>query len=681
MDFKEFKGLQLKHVAKMLEKAQVLFTADVDKDALWDTYLTSFPPGTNEVFRQRREYDCSCCRHFIRSFGNVVAVIDGEIVTIWDFATGHNQFEPVVEALADKAKSTGISDVFVTKEAVFGTDKSHEQLADGTVVTWNHFGVKLPDKFVSKSDKTVPSLIGEYRDVRNVFKRSLEEISKDAIETVLDLISQKSLYKGEEWQGALTKFLELHNEYHNLPAEKRDVYCWTKSVEVGGAIGKIRNHSIGTLLIDLSVGVDVNEAVRKYEAIVAPTNYKRPKAIFTPKMVEQAQKTLEELGLLNALGRRFAAIEDITVNNILFANRGAAKKMKGDVFAELKKDVATSPKSFDKVDEVSIEHFVEHILPRTTKLEVFFESKLSGNLVSLIAPLDMDSKPLFKWSNGFSWAYNGNIADSMKERVKSMGGNVNGVIRFSLQWNDNGDNDNDFDAHCIEPGRNEIFFGSKNNYRTTGTLDVDIIDPVRQIANKTAVENITWSDINRMEEGLYVFAVHNYNDRGGKGGFSAEIEHDGQVYAYEYPQELRHKETVVVAKLKFNKRTGIEFVELLPSRSSSKDIWGIKTNQFHPVTVCMYSPNYWDEQSGIGHKHYFFMLDGCKTDDRPNGFFNEFLREDFMLHKRVFEALGSKMQVEQSDKQLSGLGFSSTQRNSIVVKVEGAISRIIKITF
>ena len=67
--------------------------------------------------------------------------------------------------------------------------------------------------------------------------------------------------------------------------------------------------------------MDLDVAVRKYEAIVAPTNYKRPKAIYSKKMVEEAQKEIEKLGYMDSLGRRFAKIDDITVNNILFSNK------------------------------------------------------------------------------------------------------------------------------------------------------------------------------------------------------------------------------------------------------------------------------------------------------------------------------------------------------------------------
>ena len=98
--------------------------------------------------------------------------------------------------------------------------------------------------------------------------------------------------------------------------------------------------------------------------------------------------------------------------------------------------------------------------------------------------------------------------------------------------------------------------------------------------------------------------------------------------------------------------------------------------------MVMMSPNHWESTgSAIGNKHFFFMLDGCANPDPARGFFNEFLKEELNVHRKVFEAIGSKVKAEYSPDQLSGLGFSSTQRDSILCKLSGKFNRVIKLTF
>ena len=65
LEFKIVKVALESHLNKMTERNEHLFEVDLDKDELWNLYLNSIPAEDNPIFRQRREFDCSCCRHFI----------------------------------------------------------------------------------------------------------------------------------------------------------------------------------------------------------------------------------------------------------------------------------------------------------------------------------------------------------------------------------------------------------------------------------------------------------------------------------------------------------------------------------------------------------------------------------------------------------------------------------------
>lgn len=681
MSFVEMRDKLIAHFNEMVKDVDCLFEVDVDKDTLWNLYLGSFPAGTNDIYRERRSHDCSCCRQFIRNIGGVVAIKDNELVTIWDFETGSTTYQPVVYALAKYVKSRSVTDVYISQFKKIGCLENYEQLDNGQVRTWNHFFLELPDRFILPRNASEGEYKGRKRDIANVFYRSLNEISEESLEVILELITSNTLYKGEEWKAPLTKFLEYKREFDLLPySDKlRRNYAWAKAAEAGPVIGKIRNHSIGTLLVNVSEGMDLDLAVKKYEQIVAPSNYKRPKEIYTKKMLEDAKKTITELGYLDSLSRRFATLDDISVNNILFSNKDAAKRIDGgmDIFEEMERSVVQNPKKFSKVEEVPVDKFVSDILPTVKELEVYLENKHSGNMVSLIAPQNKDAKTMFKWNNNFSWAYSGNMTDSMKDLVKAAGGKVDGDLRFSIMWNESGTDNSDLDAHCFEPNGGHIYYGSPKSRMTNGWLDVDIRYP----NGKVAVENISWPDKRFMRPGVYQLFVNQYQDRGSNDGFKAEVEFDGQIYSFEYNKPVRYKESIPVAEVTLNEKGEFSIKELLPSNLSSKDIWGVKSNQFVPVSVMMYSPNYWDEQDGIGHRHYFFMLKDCVNPESPNGFYNEFLKNELTEHKRVFAALGSKMAVMGTDDQLSGLGFSATKRDELIVKVKSNTERVLKIKF
>jgi len=513
-------------------------------------------------------------------------------------------------------------------------------------------------------------------------------LSVDATETVLELIKQDSLYRGNEFKPTLEKFLKLQKEYHAIPntidseGRQRDSFCWSQSV-IQGTPCRIRNSAIGTLLVNLSEGMELDKAVRAYESVVAPSNYQRTTALVTPKMREDAKRKISELGYGDSLFRRFAVETDLDMTNLLFTSFGEVATST-DPFAELAKNDVVNPKTLSKVEPIHVDDFIKNILPSTRTIELFLENNHLNNFCSLIAPQVSTAKNMFKWSNPFSWAYTGGITDSMKERVKAAGGNVEGVLRFSIQWNEDGRSICDYDAHAYEPDGTHIYYSSsyrkdKSNGMTkmTGQLDVDMIRP-----SGIGVENITWANQSKMQEGIYRFSVNKF-DGGVNHGFTAQIEFEGKIYDFAYPKSMRAGEYVQIAEVVYSKEKGFTIVSKLETNSKivQKTKYGLKTNQFHKVNYMMLSPNFWNDQK-IGNKHFMFMLQDCIADESVRPFFNEFLNSELHDIRKTFEMLADVLKIEPNPNQLSGLGFSDTQRSSVTVRVKSdRLQRLLKINF
>lgn len=668
MLFKEFKDKVDNSFQQMCKGQSNLFRAKVDKDLLWNTYLESFPE------EERQEHNCNCCRQFIKNWGNVVAIKNNKVITFWDIEC-EEPYNTVAANLKKLILAHPVTDLLVQTFPKLGTDKNTFLRADGTVGVWNHLFTVLPEKFIYRGSSSEDTVMSDFRSTYEVFTRSLNTITPDAVAVVLELIEQNSLYRGLEFKKVVEEFQTLQNKYNKLPQNEKNAYI-ISHVKNSGVVARIRNSAIGTLLVDLSEGVDLDAAVTKFEKVVAPTNYKRPTAVVTKSMIEAAQKKVKELGIEKSLSRDYAKLDDITVNNVLFVNRDLSEQV--GIFDKLKENIVINPKKFSKVEEIGIEDFISKVLPTAKSVQVLVEQKHEPNLVTLTKSKYEDAPNIFKWNNNFAWAYNGNLADSIKEKVKKAGGNVNGVLRCSLHWF----NYDDLDIHVVEPHGAYIYYSDKYSY-SSGMLDVDMnAGSIRE--SRDAVENIVWTNSNKMVEGVYTLYINNFFKKEWTDeGFECEIECNGELYKFSYERPVRDKENVKVCTFKWSRKLGItEIAAFIPEASTniSKEIWGINTNKFQKVSMIMLSPNYWDNQS-IGNKHYFFMLEGCRNSEKTRGFFNEYLKESLNEHRKVFEILGNNLLLPTSLEQLSGLGFSSTVRNELICKVEGSFERIIKVKF
>ena len=691
----------------LMSKSGKLFRVELSGQQIWDSYLSSFSDENDPIFRDPASsvHNCNHCKNFIRRYGNIVSVDENyNLVSMFDVVAGE-EYQNTANVLSAAIKSSKIAEVFFetfnelnslpyevcsksnkvfrlgiesntkiyTKEESekFGVVKPNE------IRRFDHIHLSVDKSFVDSSGDSVESLMGKYRDAKSVFQRAMDTISFDTLNLVKDLINQGSLLDGTTHLFKIDQIIPLKREYDGIHNKLRDNWCWVKSFRLPFA--KFKNELIGVLCSELSEGMELNKACQAWNKRVDPANYMKTKAPITKKQIADAQKFVEENGYTESFNRRFATIDDIKVSEILHSNIGEGKIKSVSIFDGVKSTSTRHKKNeFDGVQEVSIDKFMSDILPTCISVEAFFTNSQNGNLVSLTTANDPDSKPIFKWDNNYSWTFNGNLAgkSQIKEAVKSEGGKIDGILRFSIIWNEDGKDILDFDAHALDPNNTEICFrtfkGFRNKSPMSGNLDVDMINP-----SKMGVENIVWDDLSKMKNGVYKLFIRNFNNGSNK-GFKAEIEFNGETYNYEYNNPVIGDVNVAEVTLKNGEFT---IKHLIPESSvSPKEIYGIETNQFHKVNLICLSPNHWGKNN-VGNKHYFFILEGCKSQSAIRSFHNENLLPELAQHRSVLEVLGASNMIEPAKKQLSGLGFNSTVAESVILKLSGTHKRTIKVKF
>lgn len=688
-----------------------LFRSSLTGQQVWDLYLNGFNPNDNPIFRdpESSTHNCNFCKNIIRRYGNIVAIdAENKIMTMFDIEDS-GEYDSSAKNVASKLSVAPIGDVFFetfnelnslpyestskTQSAFrLGIEKNVKRytkeeaekfgvVKPNQIVSFNHFHLSVPKQFVDMGSKSVEAIMGDYRDAKNVFERAMLEIPLDTLHLVRDLINQGSLLDGATHLYKIEQFIPLKVAYDKLSVAERSNWCWVNSYKLPFA--KFKNELIGVLCSELAEGKEINAACQAWNKRVDPVNYMKTTAPITKKQIEEAKEFVESNGYVESFDRRFATIDDIKASEIKHISAGDGSIKSVSIFDGVKSTSTRHKRSeFKDVEEVTIDKFMSDILPTCTSVEAFLANNHDGNLVSLTTANVKDSKPIFKWNNNYSWTFNGNLAgkSQIKEAVIAKGGSVSGVLMCRLVWNDDKQKDgSDLDLWCTQPDGTRIGYSTGfrkdhgNGFSScAGQLDVDD----RGYSDGIHVENIYFIDPKKLKSGQYKFFVNQFSARNSK-GFKAEIEFNGEVFSYDYPRAVAG--TIDIANVTF-KDGNWSIEHKLPETTSSKELYGLPTNEFHKVNLICLSPNHWDDNS-VGNKHYFFMLEGCKSPVGIRSFHNENLTAELLEHKRVLEVLGTTNMIESTNKQLSGLGFNATVHDELIVKLQGSFKRVVRIKF
>lgn len=619
--------------------------------SLFDIYLNNIPEEYNPVFRVNRFFDGSADRHFINRIGNLAMITPNyKLVYLWDFES-KTFFESSRKEMLKALKKCKIKNAFLTSFDMVGSGPNKD--SKDPRITWTHYKYKTPSEIrCSKHD--IGDKLGKLNTQYNVFKRTMEECRLEDLESVIELGKDNSIYRASEFLGSLEKWHELKTKYNKKPS---DEFLWFNVIKEGIYIC-YRNTVIGSLIDDLYNGVDLEKAVKSYESKVAPSNYKRPKALVTARMVEDARAKLEEVGLLESIYRKAAKFTEIPTDKILFTSQ-ESKSL--SVFDDLKQDAELTVKKkldLSKAKDIKFGDFIK-LLPKVSKIGLLPNSAVNSSKVVLTNSKNENIPTPFKWDNNFAWSYiESDTADSIVKRVKEAGGVVDGDVRFSLSWDNSDDLDLSFENNYYQ----KIYFGDKRTLG--GRLDVDA--NFSEIV-ENPVENIYWSDINHLKDGEYRVSVNNYMLRSERNqGFKLQMEVLGEITTYSYPDnDLRSVTTMLkITKKGNNIDVTYENPKLIKSNVSG--------NKFIDIKNVIKSPNAWDGET-IGNEHIIFLADDVEVKFSVRGFYNEQLNSKLEEHRKVTEILGSKLKIDpvefESTDTVKGYGISTTSNNVFYLRL------------
>lgn len=652
---------------------------EVSISGLDDFYVESFPEEFNKMFRERREYDCNCCKHFVRQVGNIVALYNDHIETVWDVSLPEDSYYTLVS----KELSQKVRNAYTTSDGtnvttyygdanipIAGSARTPDKHTD---IIWDHFHTTIPAFFLKPEDQ-LGTIKSEFQAARVVATKATT-IALSDYELVLELLVGNSIYRAEQYVElfkTLTEFRRAYEECSNT--FEREFLINHTAINKRAAV-RLVSSAIGTLLEDVGT-LDIEDAVNRYESKVSTSNYKRTTALITPTMVKNANEAIKSLGLGESLFRTMATSVDPSLVDYSVSLKTINDNPMEMLLDDVTKSKTVDVKELNRLQSITLDDFMSKIIPTAKNVELLLENRHTNKLVALTTAVDTDSPSMFSWGNHLAWATIGDTVDAVKSRVKNAGGNTEADIGIRLAW----DTTDDLDLALIGSGVH-IYYGNRVCNTIGANLDVDM-NPQAYNAVEDPVENIYFKDIKKFPtKAEYKIVVNNFAKRSHQSAaFTVDVEILGEMVTLTYDRDVRSKEKITVGTLhKVNGSVVLtpSNIVKVSSNNTPKNVWGVLSNTFLDVDLIMDSPN------DTGMKHKFFIIKGMRADGSIRGFFNEFLSAELQQHRKVFEIVGSKMAIDadKCNNQLCGVGFNKTVPEVVILRVTtGSTQRLFKVS-
>jgi hypothetical protein len=654
-DFIKFRNILHSRLI-MLQDTCVLVRANVPRSDMYAAYEENFAPEDNPIFRTNRVHDCNTDKSFLKAIGNIVAIDDNnKMHTLWEVEVPA-MYQPSVDALQRLVSSSVITAPMCWHSTKLG-EKSNISVSPNSLgETFQHFYGDLQYRYVT--DESGP-VIDEITSARQTFLRMMTEVRRDSLDTVLELINDGLLQRGEVHRPKLEKIISLHEEYVAIDTRaERIAFSWRMAANNASFLPRYSSAIMVAVLAVNDGSYTLTNIVNMYNKSVVGDSYQVVTAVATSAQIKNTQKFLVENGFIGGLTKRHTKPSDMSINDVIYA-AGDVQFKDTNIFDLLAQEAVDRSSEMLKGTPISMDKFISEVVPVAKGIELFMQANMKGNLCNIITQEDASAKSIHPWGNGSTWSYNGDVADAVMERVKEEGGVSDAENCVTLHW----DYKDDLDISLRTP-TGTVHFGNK---RGNGCeLDVDM-NVQSGSASDNAVENIFFHGA--VPTGSYTVIVNNYHRRTSGRGFGLRVSNSEGVTNYKYDDVLANQKSVRC--LTFNgiggKMTDLAVMDnnVVETEGTKQEVWNLTTQTYVPVDMVMLSPNFW-EGKRHGHKHTMFMLRDCKNPESVRSFYNEQLIGELQKDRKVMQVVGGRMRVAYSDEQMAGVGFSESKKDATV---------------
>lgn len=379
-----------------------LFTTDAT--GLFDAFLAALPAA------HRQYYDCRSCRRFVERVGGLVTIdVQGiDDSPFWDSfrPNGVNVFRGAVDGLSDMVNDASVTGVFLSEEAVWGVESNPSPKAKGGV--WHHMhAVPSPAMVHHHATLSDSQVMAAKREDHTMLCRGLAEFPIDVVRQAHSLLTVGALYRSEKCIGVAKWLLDLHEARAATKNNRvRENLAWRAVASAPPGYAHVRSTMIGTLLEDIQSGAPIEAIRQRFDAKMAPLQYRRPTAAPTDGQLAAAEALIAKMASAGSLARRYARIEEILPHAIWTPKPADTNAVDGSVFGHLK--AATKDAPIDvSAQTITWEKFARTVLPTAERIE-FLTPPHAESYFAFVTAEDPAAPPILQWDredarNPVSW--------------------------------------------------------------------------------------------------------------------------------------------------------------------------------------------------------------------------------------------------------------------------------------